>query len=318
MTELIASLNVVSEPTPWTEISDPSVLAQIPLVSVHMITYNQAPYIPQAINGVLQQKTNFPFELVIGEDCSTDNTRDIVFDYQKKHPTVIRVITSDKNVGAKINEKRTREACRGKYMALCEGDDYWTDSLKLQKQVDQLEEYPELVMSAHRAYKVDVNGDIIYTFPSMQPKFLKPRDVIINLGGFIATNSIVVRKELLWNIPLWFYEFPVGDVPLINLCIQRGKIGFINDIMSAYRKGVPGSWTSRQKDNWKKQYYHIVNVNKAYGNLIRQEKKYPYLYSIKRGLLLLLIIKLLISMFIKKPILSIFTPSQKVPPSSDY
>src|ERR1700690_2758382 len=109
-----------------------------PLVSVKMITYNHAPYITRAIEGVLQQKTTFPFELIIGEDCSTDGTREIVFAYQKKYPDIIRVITSDKNVGMNINGLRTIKAGKGKYIALCEGDDYWHNPEKLQKKVDFL------------------------------------------------------------------------------------------------------------------------------------------------------------------------------------
>jgi len=92
-----------------------------------MITYNHERYIIQAIQGVLMQKTDFPIELIIGEDCSTDRTREIVFDYQKKYSDRIRVITADNNVGMMNNSSRTMAACRGKYIALCEGDDYWTD-----------------------------------------------------------------------------------------------------------------------------------------------------------------------------------------------
>ena len=115
-----------------------------PLVSALMVTYNHELYIAQAIEGVLQQETDFPFELVIGEDCSTDGTRKIVFNYQKKHPDIIRVITSDKNVGGRKNFFRTVKACRGKYLAFCEGDDYWHHSQKLQKQVDYMEAHPEV------------------------------------------------------------------------------------------------------------------------------------------------------------------------------
>ena len=110
---------------PCQEISAPSVLSKNPLVSVKMITYNHAPYIAQAIEGVVKQETEYPFELIIGEDCSTDGTRDIGFEFQKKDPDIIRVITSDKNVGAKQNDYRTTKACRGKYIAFCDGDDYW-------------------------------------------------------------------------------------------------------------------------------------------------------------------------------------------------
>src|SRR5450759_4098791 len=98
---------------------------QEPLVSVCMITYNHEPYIRKAIDCVLAQRTNFPFELVLGEDYSTAGTRKIVFDYAKRYPDIIRVITSEQNVGMHKNGSRTGQACRGRYIAYCEGDDYW-------------------------------------------------------------------------------------------------------------------------------------------------------------------------------------------------
>mgnify|MGYP001248218371 CR=1 FL=1 len=113
---------------------------QQPLVSVHMITYNHEKYIAQAIEGVLMQKTNFLFELVIGEDCSTDSTRVICKEYADRYPNIIKLLPdAGKNLGMMENAIRTTMACTGKYIALCEGDDYWTDPYKLQKQVDFLE-----------------------------------------------------------------------------------------------------------------------------------------------------------------------------------
>lgn len=129
---------------PCTEISDTAVLAKSPLVSVRMSTYNHAPYIAKAIEGVLTQRVQFPMELVIGEDCSTDATRQIVMRYQKRHPDIIRVVTSNGNVGSRRNGLRAHRVCRGKYNALCEGDDYWHDQTKLQRQVDTLETNPEI------------------------------------------------------------------------------------------------------------------------------------------------------------------------------
>ncbi len=119
---------------------------QAPLVSVHMITYNHNPYVIKAIEGVLNQERDFPIELLIGEDCSTDGTRDIVMDYQQKHPDVIRVVTSEQNVGIKQNSRRVYAAARGRYMAYCEGDDFWHDPAKLRMQVDYLESHPECVL----------------------------------------------------------------------------------------------------------------------------------------------------------------------------
>lgn len=107
-----------------------------PFVSVKTITYNHEKFIAQCIEGIMMQKTNFAFEYIIGEDCSTDSTMEIVQEYARRYPDVIRIITAEKNVGAVENDNRTDRACRGKYVAFCEGDDFWTDPYKLQKQVD--------------------------------------------------------------------------------------------------------------------------------------------------------------------------------------
>ncbi len=122
-----------------------------PLVSVYVLTYNHRPFINRAIECALAQKTDFPFEVVIGEDCSTDGTREVVFDYAKRYSDIIRVVTSDSNVGMRRNSIRTAEACRGKYIAVCDGDDYWHRDDKLQIQADYLEGHPGcgLVFSDH-------------------------------------------------------------------------------------------------------------------------------------------------------------------------
>lgn len=128
---------------PCIETSDAESLCKHPVVSVHMITYNHEPYIRQAIEGVMMQKTDFEFELVIGEDASTDRTREICFEYQKKYPDKIRVLWWHENLRkvkhpAGGNSRRVMAHCRGEFIALCEGDDYWIDPLKLQKQVNAM------------------------------------------------------------------------------------------------------------------------------------------------------------------------------------
>lgn len=131
---------------PCIEQSDPSRLCRNPLVSVHMLTYNHERYIRQAIEGVLNQKTDFEYELVIGEDASTDQTREICFEYQRRYPEKIRVLWSETNlyVNGGGNGTRVTAACRGKYIAYCEGDDYWTNPDKLQMQVDAFRVNPKL------------------------------------------------------------------------------------------------------------------------------------------------------------------------------
>ena len=130
---------------PCIETSDAEKLCKHPVVSVHMITYNHEPYIRQAIEGVMMQKTDFEFELVIGEDASQDKTREICFEYQKKYPDKIRVLWWHENVtkyGG--NGRRVTARCRGEFIALCEGDDYWIDPLKLQKQVEVMRKHNSL------------------------------------------------------------------------------------------------------------------------------------------------------------------------------
>lgn len=126
-------------------------------LSVVTITYNHAPYIAKCIEGVLMQQVNFPMEFIIAEDCSTDGTRAICEEYAKKYPALIRLLPSDGNMGAVMNEQRAFEAARGKYIATCEGDDYWTDPLKLQKQVDFLESHPDYSVCFHRFKRYHAN-----------------------------------------------------------------------------------------------------------------------------------------------------------------
>ena len=126
-----------------------------PLLSVVTITYNHENFIAKTIEGVLMQKVNFPMEFILAEDCSTDGTRRICQEYAEKYPNLIHLIISDTNVGGKKNECRAMTAARGKYIAFCEGDDYWTDPLKLQKQVDFLESHPEYSACFHRFREFD-------------------------------------------------------------------------------------------------------------------------------------------------------------------
>jgi glycosyltransferase involved in cell wall biosynthesis len=179
-----------------------------PLVSVKMITYNHAPYIAHAIDSILKQKTDFPFELVIGEDCSKDGTREIVFDYAKRYPDVIRVITSEQNVGMKKNGLRTVKACKGKYLAYCEGDDYWHNSYKMQMQADYLEKYTEcgLVYSSYDVYNVKTRKlitDFITYRNYKVPKNPTLQDIVAGKGGLglaILTCTVMLRRELYEKI----------------------------------------------------------------------------------------------------------------------
>ena len=195
-----------------------------PMVSVSMITYNHAPFIADAIERILNQKTEFAIELVIGEDCSTDGTREIVFQYQKKHPDIIRVVTSERNVGARKNGLRTLAACRGKYIAFCEGDDIWHHSEKLKLQVDYLKNHPDcgLVYSDFDRHEVDKRITIKNYIHNKANRCSQPPSITDILRGRsgIRTCTVITEKRLVdhfVNSDPYLYQdgpFLMGDTQL--------------------------------------------------------------------------------------------------------
>lgn len=213
-----------------------------PLLSVAIAAYNHEKYISQAIEGVLRQKTNFSIELIIGEDCSTDKTREICLSYQEKFPETIKVLCPERNLGAHENFVVIFSRCRGKYTALCEGDDYWTDCSKLQKQVDFLEANPDYAICFHAV-------TVIYedeTRSAHLSPAAKPNDTTVfeDLAkeNFIPTPSCVFRNALFEKYPEWYYEVSLGDWILNLLVAQHGKIKYIDEAMGVYRIHGQGAW----------------------------------------------------------------------------
>jgi len=223
------------------------------LVSINCITYNHEEYIADAIESFLMQKTNFDFEIIIGEDCSLDGTRKIIEDYIIKYPNKIKLITSDKNVGADANDRRVHENSKGKYIAVCEGDDYWTDPLKLQKQVTYMENNPNCTLCFHSAEIVRANkrktGRIMR--PYNKCTVCPTEDIIIGGGSFCPTQSLMYPKRLMDNPPEFLMDSPTGDYPLQMLVSSCGYAYYIDEVMSSYRTGVKGSWTETTKSREK-------------------------------------------------------------------
>ena len=239
-------------------IQDEKFIVRQPLVSVCMITYNHAPYIAQAIEGVLQQETDFPVELVIGEDCSTDGTREIVFDYQKRYPETIRVVTSETNVGMWANSRRTHVACRGKYMTFCEGDDQWHHPKKIKKQVEYLESHPKcgLVHSDVDVLEV-LTGERIHNRRMTLEVACKDDDLELSwwiLSGQypIWTCTVCARKNLVDDVysanPEVFQEdrFKMGDLPLWFELSRLARVHYIDESLVTYR--VLAESASRSRD----------------------------------------------------------------------
>jgi len=240
-----------------------------PLVSVMMITYNHAPFISQAIQGVLQQKVNFSFELVIGEDCSNDGTREIVLEYQKKFPDIIRVITSDKNVGSMKNSDRTGKACRGRYIAYCEGDDYWHQPCKLQKQADYLESHSEcgLVYSSYDVYHVRAKKlikDFIRYRKWEMPQTLEISDIVEGKDGMglgILTCTVMVRRILRDRIreadPYLHQSgnFLMGDTQLWAEMATMAHLHYIPESLATHN--ITEESATRSKDKKKELQFKI-------------------------------------------------------------
>jgi O-antigen/teichoic acid export membrane protein len=207
---------------------------QTPLVSIHCLAYNHKDYIAQAIESFLMQKTNFQFEIIIGEDYSTDGTREIVFDYEKKYPDLIRVITSDKNVGMNENALRTKIAARGKYISFCEGDDYWIDPLKLQKQVDFLEENPDYGMVHTDLHEYNTVKKTWRKNIWKNKKLFQEGDLfnslIIGRTTGIYTCTTTVRKDILLDFDdnLSRMNLAMGDSVLRLTVASKSKIGYID------------------------------------------------------------------------------------------
>lgn len=245
-----------------------------PLVTVFTITYQQAEYIRDCIEGVLMQKTTFPVEYVIGEDCSTDGTREIVFGYAKKYPGKIRVVTADRNVGLKANAERCRNVLRGKFVALCEGDDYWTDPLKLQKQVEFLEANPDYVMCYH-AHRVLANGSL--SGPIGGKDYSGDELVATPPGIATATKMArVVRRSKTG----WAAEQLGGDHFMNAYLGMFGKCKFLSSVgASVYRVHGKGSWTS--KDEAARLHGTIRSKINVYRYFAEQQDRHRSMISLR-------------------------------------
>lgn len=230
------------------EAVDSTLICAQPIVSVIMLAYNHERFIRQAIEGVVKQQTDFEYELVISEDCSTDNTREICFEYQRRYPKIIRVLYADINTRAKYGRIRTgwraNQAIRADWIALCEGDDFWTDPYKLQKQVDVLRKYPTVSLCYTKTrVLVDATGEISEPKVGVQPKLIPGRDfwqaLIYRRGTKINTCSVMYRRSMVVGLykTLRFshWDLTLGDVPLFICCSAVGDVYLIDEYCCTYR-----------------------------------------------------------------------------------
>lgn len=232
-----------------------------PLVSVSCRTYMHAPFIRDAIEGFLMQETTFPVEILIHDDASTDGTADIVREYEAKHPQLIKATYQVENQYKKNpkTDKYVKPHPRsGKYVSLCEGDDYWTDPLKLQKQVAFMEANPGFSLCFHSVEIVSGHQKTGKTTGAGNKDRVFDHTTLFYSDGFHSpTASLLFRKSSLENRPEWSTKGPVGDIPLKLVLSQKGKFFFMSQVMGVRRVRVPGSWNDRVRNNPEQEYeYH--------------------------------------------------------------
>ena len=217
-----------------------------------MIAYNMERYIGEALDSVLMQEVDFDYEIVIGEDRSTDGTREIVLDYAARFPDRVRPILRDTNLGMNRNFRETLLAARGRFIALLDSDDYWTRPDKLRTQMEFLRAHPECSICFHNTLVVYQDGSRpTHPFHMAQPDTLishripKPISTLEDLvgGNFMQTCSVMFRAGLYGELPAWYLDMPTFDWPLHLLNAEHGAIGYIDEIMGAYRVHQSGFWS---------------------------------------------------------------------------
>lgn len=243
--------------------------ADNPVVSVCIPTFQHAAYIRQCLDSVLQQQTSFPFEIIIGEDDSTDGTREICLQYAAQHPDKIRLFLRKENEKIVIDGKKTGRynilqnllEAKGKYIALLDGDDYWCDDYKLQKQVDFMEARPDHSVCFHPTY-LNKNGAEDKGTASFKTWTTERTLSITDLARgeyFILTCSCLYRNGFCTSFPDWFWKVPFIDYALHMWNARFGKVGFLPDVMAFYRIHDEGMWSKKLLDFRLRQKIELIH-----------------------------------------------------------
>lgn len=242
-----------------------------PLVSICCPTYNHEEYITKALDGFLMQKVNFPVEIIVHDDASSDRTSNIIREYEKEHSNIIAIIQPENLMSKGLNP--TIDYCllkaKGKYVALCEGDDYWVDPLKLQKQVDFLEANDDYNICFHEV-KVFSQNRNEFIENTITRKVKGTTDILdLSKGNFIHTPSVVFRNN--FDIPKWFFKSPIGDWTLYMIIIKDKKIKKIDDVMSVYRMHGESIWSNKTQE--KRNELTKIGLELVYNNLKIKNKE---------------------------------------------
>lgn len=245
------------------------------MVSICCLVYNHEQYLRKCLDSFMSQKTNFKFEVLIHDDASTDSSAEIIREYEKKYPEIIKPIYQKENQYSKkvkINWEYQYPRAKGKYIALCEGDDYWIDENKLQIQFDAMEKDKTAAVSVHIVRCIMENGELTNKyFPnySIDKTVLRPCEFMEMMQNDypFQTSSYFIRSSYIRNLikekPEFMMDSDVGDVPLMLYMITRGNIIYVDKIMSCYRLNSIGSWNSRT-NSYEKKIDHYEKMIKVY------------------------------------------------------
>lgn len=233
------------------------------MVSICCITYNHEKFIQKALDSFLMQKTNFSFEIVIHDDASTDKTQEIIKEYCLKHPNLFNPLLQKENqrskVGGGMNPRFNYPRAKGKYIALCEGDDYWTDPYKLQKQVDLIEKYPQTsmcvaLMKAHYESKNKIVTDTPYEGKNYPLIYLE------DLNRYFHTSTYLIRNSIVTDILDKYLDLLIGDTAFRYLLLSKGPFVVLNDVVSVYRISGLGVWSKLPKHKQNLKSYKIAKT----------------------------------------------------------
>ena len=228
------------------------------MVSVICLTYNHKKYIKKTLDSIIEQKTNFIYEILVHDDASNDGTTDIIKSYMEKYPNLIHLFLQAENQFSKKNYRASYDLvypnARGKYIAVCEGDDYWIDKCKLQKQFNFLESHLQYGFVAHPAFKIDKQGLPLNEI--LGPVDLFDRDITLSKDAVIhyPTASMFYRRELKTKVPYWYYKNgEAGDYVSQLVLLEKAPGYYMHDIMSVYRTMTPGSSNERMQNMSKEE-----------------------------------------------------------------
>lgn len=237
------------------------------MVSVLTTTYNHRPYIAKTLDSLLEQTTNFPYEIIVHDDASSDGTAEVVKEYAEKYPRRIRAILQKENQYSKGRNvyEFMRPLIRGKYIAQCEGDDFWCDKYKLQRQIHYLEKHPDCSYCFCNSYNVDLDSKVIGgQTPARETRVFSPREIIKAPEIFLATAGTVYRTKDAMEMPEEFRAGEAGDIPLRHYLMLKGYAYGFADRMCCYRMMTPGSCSDRYRQGMQKNSPKFIETNEAY------------------------------------------------------